>query len=275
MGGHAVVGFVFVFACTLAPTLVYLFSGPRRGVALTVDVHVSVLQHTDTMSSRPRVIPPPRAQPCVVLRHACVALSSRVPLRRDRFAALQRQRTLCSQPACHCVQTACRCGAAAPMCIVFAAADGCVVSSPAAPHQHPQSGSVVPSRGTPPESRCSAMSSSIQPPSAAAATLPPWRCPQPTVPPPAAAAASAVPSPVEVKKRAAAAAPTHAKKKQDTGKWKIVYGLMADAIMRRDMDAALTLAVEWYVDPTAKTKRNAAAAASEASSSARSSSEWL
>ena len=99
MGGHAVVGFVLVFACTLAPALVYLFSGPRRGVALTVDVHVSVLQHTDTMSSRPRVIPPPRAQPCVVLRHACVALSSRVPLRRDRFAALQRQRTLCSQPA--------------------------------------------------------------------------------------------------------------------------------------------------------------------------------
>ena len=121
MGGHAVVGFVFVFACTLAPSLVYLFSGPRRGVALTVDVHVSVLQHTDTMSSRPRVIPPPRAQPCVVLRHACVALSSRVPLRRDRFAALQRQRTLCSQPACHCVQISCHCGAAASTHTVFAA----------------------------------------------------------------------------------------------------------------------------------------------------------
>ena len=121
MGGHAVVGFVFVFACTLAPSLVYLFSGPRRGVALTVDVHVSVLQHTDTMSSRPRVIPPPRAQPCVVLRHACVALSSRVPLRRDRFAALQRQRTLCSQPACHCVQISCHCGAAAHTHTVFAA----------------------------------------------------------------------------------------------------------------------------------------------------------
>ena len=130
MGGHAVVGFVFVFACTLAPPLVYLFSGPRRGVALTVDVHVSVLQHTDTMSSRPRVIPPPRAQPCVVLRHACVALSSRVPLRRDRFAALQRQRTLCSQPACHCVQISRHCGAAAPTHTVFAARARAIVSRP-------------------------------------------------------------------------------------------------------------------------------------------------
>ena len=81
-------------------------------------------------------------------------------------------------------------------------------------------------------------------------------------------AAAAAQPPVELKKRAAAAAAdTHANKNQNTGKWKIAYGLMSEAVMKGDMDAAMGLAVEWYVPP--KPKRNAAAAASSPRT------EWL
>ena len=73
---------------------------------------------------------------------------------------------------------------------------------------------------------------------------------------------------MELKKRKnAAAAATHANKKQDTGKWKIVYELMSEAVMKGDWDTAMDMAVYWHVPK--RPKRDAAAAASSPRT------EWL
>ena len=268
--GHAV-GFVCVCVCMHACADSGIYSLARRPRRRCTFPSAAARRYDE----QPPACHPSTARAAMRGLKACMrgCIESRAIVSRSLCGAAAPMRTVFAARVSLCRDRVSlrRC---APMCIVFATADGVcslwVVSSPTAHHHHPQSGSVVPSRGAPPASRCSAMSSSIQPPAAAAATLPPWRCPQPPVPPPAAAAASADPSSTEVKKRAAAASPAPATKKQDTSKWKIAYGLIAAAILRRDMDEARALAVQWYVAPT--TTKTAAAAASGASSA---SSEWL